>query len=89
VTTTRVGCTFGGSMTFVATDDGEAYTFSGCAWFDGVAINGRGEYVGDVRTHYDLRLSGQVNGRIDYLRDETFGGVTMRGIYDGVTISNR
>jgi pimeloyl-ACP methyl ester carboxylesterase len=89
VTTTRVGCQFGGGLTFAATDEGEVYTFSGCAWFDGVAINGRGEFVSDVETRYDLRLSGQVSGRIDYVRDESIGGVAISGSYNGASINNR
>lgn len=81
-----VGCPYGGVMTFSATEDGERFAFAGCGFFEGVVLNGSGEWVYDVSFSLDLMLSGEAAGEVSYLRDDYAGMYSVTGTYDGEEI---
>lgn len=85
--TLTVGCPYGGVLTADATDDGETFGFSDCAFFDGVVLNGSGEWIYDETFTLDVALSGAADGQVVYLRDDAAGMFTVTGDYNSAPVS--
>jgi pimeloyl-ACP methyl ester carboxylesterase len=82
-----VGCDFGGPVEASAAEEGTAYTFSGCAWWPGIVVDGSGtridEGAEDVGLTLDLAVSGQHRGQITYRHDSANDAMSLSGSYDG------
>jgi len=85
-TPTATGCPFGGSWTFEASDDGEAYTFAGCAFSEGFIMTGSGSYSYDTELFtLNVSVTGLADGELIYTRDVDYH-LTVSGEYGGETI---
>ena len=82
-----VGCDFGGTVEASAAEEGTAYTFSGCAWWPGMVVDGSGtrieEGAEDVGLTLDLTVSGQHRGQITYRHNTATDAMSLSGSYDG------
>lgn len=88
-TPTAVGCPEGGTITFEATDSGEAYTLDNCAFIRGFAMTGSGSM--DYETglfSWEVTISGPKTGRVVYGRDDTQGTYSLTGEFDGQPIQD-
>lgn len=78
-----VGCRYGGTFTFEPTDVGEIFTFENCAFIEGFAMTGTGEYVYAETFTFDVAVSGEAEGQLIYTRDEANDNTTsVTGVYD-------
>jgi pimeloyl-ACP methyl ester carboxylesterase len=86
-TTTPVGCPYGGTLTFEATDEGEAFTLSECAFSAGFAMTGSGTYDYDPGLFtLEVGVTGLADGRLTYVRDDKEGTFQVTGEYAGQPI---
>ncbi len=85
-----LGCDFGGVFEASAAEEGTAYTFSQCAWWPGLVVEGTGTQIGDgaesVGLTLDLAISGAHHGQITYRHGAT-DAVTLTGTYDGRAVT--
>jgi len=82
-TPTSVGCPYGGTLSFEATDAGNSFTLAGCAFSTGFTMTGDGSYnsTDDVFT-LEVAVTGLTDGKLTYTRQSD--GVThVTGQYDG------
>lgn len=85
-TPTSVGCPFGGTWTFEPGDDGEVYSFAGCAFSQGFVMTGSGSYRYDTELFtLNVSVTGLAEGKLIYTRDADYN-LTVSGEYDGKTI---
>jgi pimeloyl-ACP methyl ester carboxylesterase len=85
-TTTSVGCPFGGTLTFEATDVGDALTLKDCVFSDGFAMTGNGSNNYDEGTFtLEVDVSGLKEGTLTYTRDGD-GTLHVTGTYGGEEI---
>jgi pimeloyl-ACP methyl ester carboxylesterase len=86
-----VGCDFGGVVEVSAAEEGTAYTFSQCAWWDGLVLDGSGTQIDEgaenVGLTLDLAVSGKHQGQITYRHNTTTDAMTITGSYDGQTVT--
>ena len=87
--TLAFGCPYGGAVTVEPTDDGEAFTFDGCALFNGAVLDGTGEWIYDVTITFELTLTGDADGEMVYIYDEALGGASYSGTFNGEIINPR
>jgi len=82
-TPTSVGCPFGGTFSFEISDEGESFTFDGCAFSDGFVMTGEGvyNYEEDLFT-INVTVSGLASGTLTYTRDADYN-LHVTGEYDG------
>jgi len=85
-TTTSIGCPYGGRFTFEATDNGEAFSFADCAFFNGAVMNGDGEYIWGETFSLNISVTGDVSGDLEYVRDEAAEMYTVIGTFNGETV---
>jgi pimeloyl-ACP methyl ester carboxylesterase len=85
--TESVGCTYGGTMTFEATDTGATLTFDECAFSNGFAVTGTGvdNYYGDGTAELDVTVSGLADGKLTYTYDSE-GNISVTGTYDDAAV---
>lgn len=85
-TPTAIGCPFGGTFSFVMTDEGEKFSFFECAFLNGFALTGDGLYSYDDET-LTLRLSirGLASGELTYKRDAD-SNISVTGTYNGADV---
>jgi len=86
-----VGCSFGGVVEVSAAEEGTAYTFSKCAWWQGLVLDGSGTQIDegaeDVGLTLDLAVSGGHQGQVTYRHNTTTDAMTLTGSYDGQTVT--
>ena len=86
-----VGCDFGGVVEVSAAEEGTAYTFSKCAWWQGLVLDGSGTQIDEgaeaVGLTMDLAVSGGHQGQITYRHNTTTDAMTITGSYDGQTVT--
>ena len=86
-----VGCGFGGVVEVSAAEEGTAYTFTKCAWWQGLVLDGSGTQIDegaeDVGLTLDLSISGGHQGQITYRHNTTTDAMTLTGSYDGKTVT--
>ena len=81
-TTTKVGCPFGGVLTF---ESGGQLAFDDCAFASGFVLTGNGEadYEAD-RFKMGVLVAGLANGELAYERNGD--SVSVTGFYDGQAV---
>ena len=87
ITPTTIGCPYGGTLSFAATDTGEAYTLEACAFAQGFVMTGVGEY--DYETGLftlEVTISGAKTGTLTYVRDDNEGTSSLTGEFDGQSV---
>ncbi|MBI5935222.1 MAG: alpha/beta fold hydrolase [Chloroflexi bacterium] len=85
-TPTAIGCPFGGTFSFVMTDEGEKFSFFQCAFLDGFALTGDGLYsYDDESLTLHLSIRGLANGALNYQRNAD-GNISVTGTYNGVDV---
>lgn len=86
-----VGCGFGGVVEVSAAEEGTAYTFSKCAWWKGLVLDGSGTQIDEgaetVGLTLDLAISGGHGGQVTYRHNTTTDAMTLSGTYDGKTVT--
>ncbi|WP_119300058.1 alpha/beta fold hydrolase [Dongia deserti] len=86
-----IGCDFGGSLEASAAEEGAAYTFSKCAWWPGLIVDGSATRIEDgaedVGLTLDLAISGSHHGQITYRHNTTTDAMTLTGTYDGRSVA--
>lgn len=86
-TETAVGCRFGGTLTFAATDDGEEYSLDNCAFAEGFALSGSGNYdYAAGLFSLTVTVSGAQTGNLVYTRNDEDGTYTLTGEFNGATV---
>jgi len=86
VTPTTVGCPYGGTFAFAATDAGEQYTLTDCAFSAGFSMTGSGSYhYDDGLLTLDVSVSGLASGHLTYTRDDE-GNRHVSGEYAGQVV---
>lgn len=87
------GCTRGGTLEAVETDEGAQLTFSDCSYWDGVSVSGAGSMTGEdyeiERINLTLTVvsNGMEMGQIDYNQDWLTGTDWIAGTWNGQTIT--
>ncbi|MEP7290872.1 MAG: alpha/beta hydrolase [Chloroflexota bacterium] len=81
-----VGCTYGGSVTFSPTDDGEAFALDECAFIEGFALNGTATYDYGVALTFDVEVNGSEDDYLVYTNDLATGMYTIKGELEGQAI---
>ena len=85
-TPTAIGCPFGGTFSFMMTDEGEKFSFFQCAFVDGFALTGDGLFSYDDETlTLHLSIRGLASGALVYTRDAD-GNISVTGTYNGVEV---
>ena len=82
-----VGCSFGGAVDVSAAEEGTAYTFSKCAWWPDLVLDGSGTQIEEGGLTLDLAVSGGHQGQITYSHNTTTDAMTITGRYDGKTVA--
>lgn len=86
-----VGCDFGGLVEVSAAEEGTAYTFSKCAWWQGLVLDGSGTQIDEgaeaVGLTLDLAISGGHQGQVTYRHNTITDAMTLTGTYDGQTVT--
>ena len=87
------GCTHGGTVEAVETEEGALLTFNECSYWNGIAVTGEGTMTGQDYEidHINLTLSVMVNtentGQIDYSQDWWTGTDWISGTWNGQPIT--
>jgi pimeloyl-ACP methyl ester carboxylesterase len=85
-TPTSIGCPFGGTFQFEASDAGEAYTLSNCSFSEGLVLTGSGSYDYDAGIFsLEVTVSGLKDGVLTYTRDDEDTRF-VTGTYDGLPV---
>ncbi len=86
-----VGCDHGGTVEISAAEEGTAYSFTKCAWWPGIVLDGTGISIDDgaenVGLTLDLAVSGSHQGQITYRHNSITDTMTLGGTYDGKVIA--
>lgn len=86
-----VGCDHGGSVEVSAAEEGTSYSFSKCAWWPGIVLDGTGisidEGAENVGLTLDLAVSGDHQGQITYRHNTSTDAMTLNGTYDGKLVA--
>ncbi|MBK7453661.1 MAG: alpha/beta hydrolase [Anaerolineales bacterium] len=85
-TTARaIACPYGGTFAFDSGDTGDHYIFTNCAFSNGFAMTGGGEYnAGDGSFMLEVDVTGLRDGSLTYTRDNE-GSLHVSGTYGGGT----
>ena len=82
-----VGCGFGGAVDVSAAEEGTVYTFSKCAWWPDLMLDGSGTQIAEGALTLDLAVSGGHQGQITYSHNTTTDAMTITGRYDGKSVA--
>lgn len=86
-----VGCDFGGVVEVSASEEGTAYTFTRCAWWPNIVLDGGGTQIDEgaenVGLTLDLTVSGLHRGQITYRHNTSTDGMTLGGMFDGKAVT--
>ena len=71
--------------------NGTAYTFTKCAWWPNIVLDGSGTQIDEgaenVGLTLDLSVSGLHRGQITYRHNTTTDGMTLAGMFDGKAVT--
>jgi pimeloyl-ACP methyl ester carboxylesterase len=85
-TPTSVGCPFGGTLSFEATDTGDSMTLKDCAFSEGFSMTGSGSNNYDEGTFsLEVDVTGLKDGSLTYTRDSE-GALHVTGTYGGEVV---
>ncbi|MBC7879311.1 MAG: alpha/beta fold hydrolase [Anaerolineales bacterium] len=85
-TPTTVGCTYGGTISFESTDNGELFTLESCAFSNGFSVTGSGtNNYDDSSFTLEVDVTGLADGTLTYTRSGE-GVYQVTGTYGGVEI---
>jgi hypothetical protein len=85
-TPTTVGCPFGGTLSFEATDTGDALTLDDCSFSEGFAMTGSGSNNYDEGSFtLEVNVTGLKGGSLIYTRDGE-GTLNVSGTYGGEAV---
>jgi pimeloyl-ACP methyl ester carboxylesterase len=85
-TPTAVGCTYGGTLSFEATDEGQEFDLNECVFSKGFAITGTGFSSDGVNDFsLDVAVSGDAEGNLMYVYDSE-GNISVTGEYAGEAV---
>jgi pimeloyl-ACP methyl ester carboxylesterase len=86
-----IGCDFGGTLEASAAEEGKAYTFSKCAWWPNLTVDGSGTSIDDgaedVGLTLDLSVGGSHQGQLLYRHNTKTDAMTLSGAYDGRSVA--
>ena len=86
VTPTSLGCPFGGTLAFDATDSGDALTLKECSFSKGFVMTGSGaNNYDDGSFTLEVQVTGLKSGTLTYTRDGD-GNLHVTGTYGGSEI---
>lgn len=80
---TTIGCDYGGTLTFISTDEEETFTIDKCSLFEGITFDGEAIYTYDEAFEYELRVSGVFEGELSYTYDIETEMYTAAGMING------
>jgi hypothetical protein len=84
VTTTAVGCPFGGTIQFEVTETGDQLTLDECAFAAGFNLTGTGGNDYDAGLfRLDAEVGGLGSGTLSYVRDDNEGTYSLTGEFNG------
>lgn len=87
VTPITLGCTYGGSLAFESTDNGETFTLNQCTFSDGFSMTGTGtNNYDDSSFKLEVDLTGLAGGTLTYIRGGD-GTYEVNGTYAGEEIN--
>ncbi len=85
-TPTSVGCPFGGTLSFEATDTGDSFSLDNCSFFDGFAMTGSGSNNYDEGWFsLEVNVTGLKDGALTYIQDGE-GVIHVTGTYGGQAV---
>jgi len=85
-TPTTVGCPFGGTLSFEATDEGDTLTLDNCSFSEGFAMTGSGSNNYDEGSFIlEVDVTGLKAGSLIYIRDGE-GTLNVSGTYGGEAV---
>ena len=85
-TPTSVGCPFGGTLSFEATDTGDALALDNCSFSEGFAMTGSGSNNYDEGSFtLEVDVTGLKDGSLTYTRDGE-GALHVTGTYGGEAV---
>ncbi len=85
-TPTSVGCPFGGTLSFEATDSGDSFSLDNCSFTNGFSLTGSGSNNYDEGTFtLEVNISGLKDGSLTYIRDSE-GALHVTGTYGGEAV---
>ena len=81
-----VGCTFGGTLSFEATDTGDSLTLDNCSFTNGFALTGSGSNNSDEGSFMlEVAVTGLKDGSLTYTRNSD-GALHVTGRYGGEAV---
>lgn len=87
-TPTSVGCPYGGTLQFEATDVGDSISMEACAFSKGFILTGSGGNDYDAGLfELQVTVNGIGNGTLTYLRDDNQGTYALTGEFNGEQIN--
>jgi pimeloyl-ACP methyl ester carboxylesterase len=85
-TPTRVGCPFGGTLSFESSGSGDAFNLAECTFSKGFVMTGTGTYNYDEDTFtLDVKVTGLADGQLIYFR-QSDGSIQVKGNYGNMVI---
>lgn len=85
-TPTSVGCPFGGTLSFEATDNGDSFSLDACSFTNGFSLTGSGFYNYDGGSFtLEVDVTGLKDGSLTYIRDSE-GALHVTGTYGGEAV---
>ncbi|MBI5351271.1 MAG: alpha/beta fold hydrolase [Chloroflexi bacterium] len=87
ITSTSVGCPFGGTLSFEATDTGDALTLTDCSFSQGFSLTGSGiNNYDDGSFALEVDVTGLNSGTLTYTRDGD-GKLYVTGTFGGKDVN--
>jgi hypothetical protein len=80
----KIGCDFGGTLTYTPGDAGTTVTLDGCAFTPDVALTGTGATNDDAGT---FKLDATSGGDTLHYQRDADGGTSVKGTFDGKTVN--
>jgi hypothetical protein len=82
-TPTTIGCPFGGTLSFAATDNGDSLSLTACSFTNGFSLTGSGTNNYDEGTFtLEVNVNGLKDGSLKYIRNAD-GTLHVSGTYGG------
>ncbi|MFM2388773.1 MAG: hypothetical protein RLZZ437_328 [Pseudomonadota bacterium] len=90
ITPIKVGCDHGGVMGEIETDQGYEYSFTDCAFWPGLVVNGKGTEIwgndGMESLRLDLKIDGPTSGEVSFLSNVISESWAISGTFGGKPI---
>ena len=85
-TPTSVGCPFGGTLSFEATETGDSFSLQNCSFINGFSLTGSGSSnYADGSFTLKVDIAGLKDGSLTYIRDGD-GAIHVTGTYGGENV---